>query len=169
MKTPLLVIGNKNYSSWSLRGWLVLRKSGVNFRELRLPLDTPRFAEQVGAWSPTRRVPVLQNGEIQIWDSLAIAEYANEQWAAGLLWPEDIDNRAHARALAAEMHSGFPVLRAAMPMDIRSTGLHVVFRFLSYGVSLPSVAGHYAHTVEQDFDVKEWVKAARAEKEVLLQ
>jgi len=212
MKTPILIIGNKNYSSWSLRGWLALRKAGVDFREHRLCLDTPEFTAQIGNYSPARRVPVLHDGELRVWDSLAIAEYANEKWADGRLWPTAVDDRGYARALAAEMHSGFPVLRAALPMDIRATGLQVaidpalqleidrilsiwcecrsrygaagpwlfgsfsitdalfapvVFRFLSYDVTLPQPAADYVRTVGQDHDIREWVEAAKAEKEVL--
>ena len=82
---PLLVIGNKNYSSWSLRPWLLLRHFGVAFDELRLNLDTPEFFEQIGRWSPTRSVPVLHDEGLVLPDSLAICEYANERWleAAG--------------------------------------------------------------------------------------
>ena len=114
-----LVIGNKNYSSWSLRPWLLLRHFGVSFDEVRLPLDTPEFREQVGRWSPSRRVPVLHDGELAIWDSLAICEYANERWLAGEGWPADDAARAIARSASAEMHSGFTALRAQLPMNIR--------------------------------------------------
>ncbi len=120
MSKPLLVIGNKNYSSWSLRGWLALRKSGADFEELRLPLDTEEFAQRIGELSPTGRVPVLHDGELRIWDSLAIAEYANERWAGGSLLPADAPARAHARAVMAEMHAGFLELRARMPMNCRA-------------------------------------------------
>ncbi len=120
MSKPVLVIGNKNYSSWSLRGWLALRKAGADFEEEWLPLDTPEFAERIGRLSPTGRVPVLRDGELTVWDSLAIAEYANERWAAGRLLPENQQLRAQARAAMAEMHSGFPELRARMPMNCRA-------------------------------------------------
>ncbi|MCB1742003.1 MAG: glutathione S-transferase family protein [Gammaproteobacteria bacterium] len=122
---PILVIGNKNYSSWSLRGWLALRRSGVDFEERRLPLDTPAFAAEIGALSPTRRVPVLWDGDLCIWDSLAIAEYANERWADGRLLPADPALRGRARSLCAEMHSGFQALRGAMPMNCRALGRSV--------------------------------------------
>ncbi len=120
MSKPLLVIGNKNYSSWSLRGWLALTKAGADFDELRLPLDTEEFAQRIDELSPTGRVPVLHDGELRVWDSLAIAEYANERWAEGGLLPADRATRAHARAVMAEMHSGFPELRARMPMNCRA-------------------------------------------------
>lgn len=120
MSKPLLVIGNKNYSSWSLRGWLTLRKAGVDFEELRLPLDTKEFEERIVSLSPTGRVPVLHDGERVVWDSLAIAEYANERWADGSLLPADEGVRAQARAIMAEMHAGFSDLRARMPMNCRA-------------------------------------------------
>ena len=114
-----LVIGNKNYSSWSLRPWLLLRHAGVAFEEVRLPLDTPEFHARIGDWSPTGRVPVLHDNGQVVWDSLAICEYANERWLRGSGWPQGPGERAVARALAAEMHSGFPALRAQLPMNCR--------------------------------------------------
>lgn len=121
----LLVVGNRNYSSWSLRAWLALRNSGAEFEVLRLPLDTPEFQREIGHYSPSHRVPVLHHGGRVVWDSLAIAEYANETFAAGAMWPEDADARAHARAASCEMHAGFPALRAEMPMNCRAKGRHV--------------------------------------------
>lgn len=114
-----LVIGNKNYSSWSLRPWLLLRHHGVPFNELRLLLDTPEFHAQVARWSPSRRVPALHDGELVVWDSLAICEYANERWLDGKGWPADLALRALARCAAAEMHSGFGALRSQLPMNVR--------------------------------------------------
>ena len=115
-----LVIGNRNYSSWSLRAWLVLAKAGVSFEEILLPLDTPEFADEITQYSPSGRVPVLWDDGLCVWDSLAIAEYVNEQYAGGRLWPEDSTSRAMGRSLAAEMHSGFNALRNELPMNIRS-------------------------------------------------
>lgn len=125
MANPLLVIGNKNYSSWSLRGWLALRKAGVDFEEQRLPLDTPEFSRDICTLSPSRRVPALHDGDLCIWDSLAIGEYANERWAGGGLLPQDRAERARARAFMAEMHAGFSALRARMPMNCRAEGRRV--------------------------------------------
>ena len=119
---PLLVIGNKNYSSWSLRPWLALRKAGVDFEELRLPLDTPEFSARIGEYSPTGRVPLLRDGALHVWESLAICEYVNERWGEGRLLPADPGTRAWARALMSEMHAGFTALRAAMPMNCRAEG-----------------------------------------------
>lgn len=116
---PLLVIGNRNYSSWSLRPWLLLRHFGIGFNECRLPMDTPIFEREIGALSPTRKVPVLYDGDLVVWDSLAICEYANERWLGGQGWPAGIGDRARARAAAAEMHSGFAALRSQLPMSCR--------------------------------------------------
>jgi glutathione S-transferase len=120
MSQPVLVIGNKNYSSWSLRAWLVMRKTGVVFEERRLPLDTVVFADEIADYSPTSKVPVLWDEALCIWDSLAIAEYANERWANGKLWPQQPAARAQARAISAEMHAGFPLMRARLPMNCRA-------------------------------------------------
>jgi glutathione S-transferase len=114
-----LVIGNKNYSSWSLRPWLLLRHFGVPFDEVRLPLDTPEFQQRIPEFSPTGRVPVLHDGPRVVWDSLAICEYVNETFLAGRGWPAEPALRALARCAAAEMHSGFAALRAQLPMNCR--------------------------------------------------
>ena len=120
-----LVCGNRNYSSWSLRAWLCLRKAGLDPEVRVLPMDTPEFAARVEEVSPTRRVPVLWIGEECIWDSLAIAETINERFAGQSLWPEDGSKRALGRCLAAEMHSGFSALRNALPMNCRARGRSV--------------------------------------------
>jgi len=99
-----LVIGDKQLSSWSLRPWILLRHLDLPFEEVRLPLDTPRFHQEIGRWSPTGRVPVLLDGDLRIWDSIAICEYASEL-AGGAGWPEDSRLRAIARSVSAEMHS----------------------------------------------------------------
>jgi len=119
MSLPVLVIGNKNYSSWSLRPWLLLRHFGVEFREVRLLLDTPEFFAEIGRYSPSGKVPALQDGDLSIWDSLAICEYGNERWLDGRGWPGDMQARAMARTAAAEMHSGFTALRSQLPMNSR--------------------------------------------------
>lgn len=120
MTEPLvLVIGNKNYSSWSLRPWLLLRQMSVPFAEQRLLLDTPQFASDIAHWSPSRRVPALRHGELTIWDSLAICEYINETFLDHAGWPSDAAARAIARAVSAEMHSGFQALRSHLPMNCR--------------------------------------------------
>ncbi|MET0534805.1 MAG: glutathione S-transferase family protein [Steroidobacter sp.] len=115
-----LVIGNKNLSSWSLRPWLVLKHFGLQFDEIKLPLDTPEFHRDVVKYSPSRRVPALDDGSVRIWDSLAIAEYLNEK-VQGRAWPTDPAARALARAVSAEMHSGFAALRTHWPMKAVGT------------------------------------------------
>jgi glutathione S-transferase len=119
-----LVIGNKELSSWSLRPWLVLRHFGIEFREIRLPLDTPEFFAQIVRYSGALRVPVLLDGEAHIWDSLAIVEYLNEK-VGGRGWPADPLLRAHARSVSAEMHSGFQALRETWPMHANGSNPHV--------------------------------------------
>ena len=114
-----LVIGNKNYSSWSLRPWLLMRYFGIAFDEVRLPLDTPEFATGITRWSPSGRVPVLHRGDLVVWDSLAISEYVNETFLDGRGWPSDPAARAVARAVSAEMHSGFQALRDELPLNAR--------------------------------------------------
>ncbi len=121
-----LVIGNKNYSSWSLRPWLVMRHFGVPFEEVRLPLDTPEFERGVARWSPSGRVPVLHQGDLVVWDSLAIAEYVNETFLDGRAWPGDRAQRAVARAVSAEMHSGFQALRNQLPLNCRKRAKNFV-------------------------------------------
>ena len=95
-----LVIADKNLSSWSLRPWILLRHLGLPFQEVRLPLDTPQFRAEIGRWSPTGRVPVLLDGDLRVWDSIAICEYASEL-AGGAGWPTDPALRAIARAISA--------------------------------------------------------------------
>ena len=120
MEDLTLVIGNRNYSSWSLRAWLALAKCGVAFDTVLLPLDSDEFYQRIGEYSPTGCVPVLWHDGQCVWDSLAIGEYVNEHFAGGALWPEDAASRALGRCMAAEMHSGFTALRSAMPMNIRA-------------------------------------------------
>ena len=115
---PLLVIGSKNYSSWSLRPWLFLRKVGFEFQERVVRFDAPDYRAQIAAHSPSARLPLLIDGELKIWDSLAICEYAAESAQRG--FPRDLAARAVARSVAAEMHSGFQSLRNECPMNVRA-------------------------------------------------
>lgn len=113
-----LVIGNKNYSSWSLRPWLAMMQGGLQFKEIRIPLDTPDTYQQIRRYSPSGRVPVLLDGDLVIWESLAICEYIAENFAPQL-WPSDPKIKAVARSVSHEMHAGFMNLRMQMPMDCR--------------------------------------------------
>ena len=115
-----LIIGNKNYSSWSLRPWLVMRHLGLAFEETRIALHEPGTKALILQHSPSGRVPVLLDDGLTVWDSLAICEYLAERNRGAGLWPQDLAVRAQARSFAAEMHSGFAALRSNMPMDIRA-------------------------------------------------
>jgi glutathione S-transferase len=112
-----LIIGNKNYSSWSLRPWIGMTVAGIAFDEVLVPFGTEAFKQQVGAVSGTGRVPVLIDGDIKIWESLAILEYLAEKFPAAGLWPKDVAARAHARVVANEMHAGFQAMRNHLPVN----------------------------------------------------
>lgn len=116
-----LVIGNKTYSSWSLRPWLAMKMAGVVFEEVVVPLRRPETAADIARHAPAGRVPVLKHGARVIWESIAILEYLAEMLPNEHLWPLDVAARAHARAVSAEMHAGFQALRTNMPMDVRSS------------------------------------------------
>jgi glutathione S-transferase len=114
-----LVIGNTNYSTWSLRAWLAAKLSGLPFEDIVIDLDTPDFKERIGLHSPAGRVPVLVDGDVTVWDSLAIVEYLAEKAPGAGIFPADVAARATARSIMAEMHSGFGGLRNHWPMNIR--------------------------------------------------
>ena len=119
-----LFIGNKNYSSWSMRPWVLLTQAGIAFEEVMVRFDafTPdsQFKAALKPVSPTGKVPVLVDGDLVVWDTLAIAEYLAEKFSEKYLWPQDMALRARARSLCAEMHSGFTGLRSACPMNIEA-------------------------------------------------
>jgi glutathione S-transferase len=124
MSRPVLVIGNKNYSSWSLRPWLLLKTKGIAFDEVRVPLYQRQSKAAIQAHAPAGRaqygkVPILKDGDLTVWDSLAICEYVAERFPDRACWPEDPRDRAGARAISAEMHAGFRTLRTQMPMNCR--------------------------------------------------
>lgn len=115
-----LVIGNRNYSSWSMRPWLAMKANGLAFEEEVIPLDTDDFAPAIARYNAAGRVPLLVDGETVVWDSLAIVEHLAERFPKGRhWWPAAGFLRAHARAAVAEMHSGFSHLRTSMPMDLK--------------------------------------------------
>lgn len=120
-----LLIGQKNNSTWSLRAWLALRQTGADFHEEVAPLNSLAGRFVVANRSPTRLVPVLIHGDFLVWDSLAIIEYLAELYQSKGLWPDLANERAQARSICAEMHSGFPAIRSAMPMDIQADAQEV--------------------------------------------
>lgn len=120
-----LVIANKNYSSWSMRPWVLMRQAGIAFEEVMLPFDdfapTSAFKQGVLALSPAGKVPILRDGDLIVWDSLAIAETLAERFPDKALWPADPSARARARSICAEMHAGFTALRTHCPMNIEAS------------------------------------------------
>jgi len=119
-----LVIGNRNYSSWSLRPWLAIKQAGLPFEEISIRLEGTGAKAEIYKYSPSGKVPCLIDGETRVWESLAICEYLAEH--APSLWPSDAKARAEARAISAEMHAGFGALRRSMPMEIHASKPHVV-------------------------------------------
>jgi glutathione S-transferase len=115
---PTLVIANKCYSSWSLRPWILLKQLGIPFEEILIPLGQPDTSARIRDHSPAGRVPILKDGEITIWDTLAIVEYVAERWPDAQVWPQERGARALARSISAEMHSGFQALRNGCPMNL---------------------------------------------------
>src|SRR5512132_1790676 len=116
-----LVIGNKNYSSWSLRPWLAMKMAGVAFAEVVIPLRRDATATEIARHSPGGKVPALRHGELVVWESIAILEFIAEAFPEARLWPRQREARAVARAVSAEMHAGFVALRTHMPMNIRGS------------------------------------------------
>ena len=121
MAALTLVIGNKNYSSWSMRPWVLMKQLGIPFEEKMLRFHSSQWNAEIERWSPSRLVPVLWNGDHAVWDTLAIAEALHELFPDRGVWPRDAAARAFARSASAEMHSGYRDLRGAMPMNIRSS------------------------------------------------
>jgi glutathione S-transferase len=120
-----LIIGNKNYSSWSLRPWLLLSFYKVEFDEIRLPLFIDNFEEKLKTHTGAGFVPVLEDGDLTVWDSLAICEYISEKYLSDTGWPSDPSARAEARSCSSEMHSGFFNIRNNMPMNVRAINRHI--------------------------------------------
>jgi glutathione S-transferase len=116
-----IYIANKNYSSWSLRGWLALKQTGAPFTEVLIPLREATTRAEILRHSPSGRLPALRHGDFTVWDSLAIGEYLADIFPDKRLWPEEREARALARAVSAEMHSGFAALRTHLPMNMRSS------------------------------------------------
>ncbi len=127
MREFTIVIGNKNYSSWSLRGWLAVKHAGIDFEEIKIDLYTPESKAELLKHSPTGMVPLLKHGDIRVWDSLAIIDYCARLAPKKFWWPEDNAAFAHARSIASEMHAGFFALRNHAPMNLsaRFSGLEL--------------------------------------------
>ena len=130
-----LYIGNKNYSSWSMRPWVLLTQAGIPFDEVKLRFDAfaaeSKFKTELARISPAGRVPVLVDADLVVWDTLAIAEYVAERFPEQRLWPQDTKARARARSVCAEMHSGFGALRSHFPMNIEAALPEVGVRVLA--------------------------------------
>jgi glutathione S-transferase len=122
MSALTLVIGNKNYSSWSMRPWILMKATSIHFEEIMVPLkrESGESRERILPYSPTGKVPALMDGPVKVWESLAICEYLAEAFPEKELWPQDPVARALARSVSSEMHAGFSALRTHMPMDCRS-------------------------------------------------
>jgi glutathione S-transferase len=129
MSALKLYIGNKNYSSWSMRPWVLLRQAGIPFEEVMVKFDSfdasSEFKRVIGAVNPNGKVPVLTDDGFVVWDTLAIAEYVAEKFPEKQLWPQDAKKRARARSVCAEMHAGFSALRSHCPMNIEASLAHI--------------------------------------------
>ncbi len=214
MARMTIVIGNKNYSSWSLRGWIALKHTGAAFDEVGVLLRRPTTRAEILRHSPAGKVPVLHDSGVTVCESLAVCEYLAEKFPAARLWPEDMGARARARAVSAEMHAGFADLRRDMPMNCRAhlpgkgatlaaltdiarieaiwnecRGRHgaegdflfghfpiadalfapVASRFATYDPDLGSVAKAYVEAIHALSAMQEWIEAARAEPEQLVE
>ena len=147
-----LYIGNKNYSSWSLRPWLLMRHAGIAFEEVKLRLSfegDSLFKQALAKVAPTGKVPVLVDDGFAVWDTLAIAEYLAEKFPAKALWPADPQARARARSLCAEMHSGFAALRSHCPMNIEAELPEVGVRLMNDEPAVGQDLARVAHMWQQ--------------------
>jgi len=140
-----LVIANKNYSSWSLRPWLLMTEFGLDFELRQESLAGDDLKERLRQYSPSCKVPVLIDGDLTVWDSLAICEYISERYLGGDGWPMAVDSGAHARAICAEMHSGF----------------------MTYDAELSKTAQGYMNSILNNSGVKDWMAAADRETEII--
>ena len=144
-----LYIGNKNYSSWSMRPWVALRQFGIPFEEVMLRFDdmepTSPFKTRLAQVSPAGPVPVLVDDGFAVWDTLAIAEYLAEKFPEHALWPRDSKRRAHARSLCAEMHGGFSALRNACPMNIEASMPEIGQRVLAEDAAMRADLARLVH------------------------
>lgn len=210
--TAILTLSSKNYSSWSMRGWLLCKLAGLDVEEQMVPVDADTRAELL-LLSPSVRVPRLTDGEVSVWDTLAIGGYLNERFPDAGMYPADLAMRAHCRAISGEIHSGFYNLRSALPMNLRvrhesfkvfsgakpdieriieiweecltryagpflfgatptvadAMFAPVATRFVTYNVALPALAAQYRDTVLAWGPVREWIAAALAEPDEMIE
>ncbi|RZF66073.1 glutathione S-transferase [Sphingomonas populi] len=210
--TAILTLSSKNYSSWSMRGWLLCKLAGLEVEEQMVPVDADTRAELL-LLSPSVRVPRLTDGEVSVWDTLAIGGYLNERFPDAGMYPADLAMRAHCRAISGEIHSGFYNLRSALPMNLRvrhesfkvfsgakpdieriieiweecltryggpflfgatptvadAMFAPVATRFVTYNVALPALAAQYRDTVLAWEPVQEWIAAALAEPDEMIE
>jgi len=185
-----LIIGNKNYSSWSLRGWLACKQSGLAFEEITVPIYGEEWDEEkkTDELAPSSgKVPILWDGDCVVWDSLAIIDFLADRVGRDRFWPREETARGMARSMVAEMHSSYFALRRQLPMNVRKRveGLEVspggpflfgafsaadiiyapvVSRFISYGVPVPGFAVAYMQAVWEHEWMQNWIHAAEAEE-----
>ncbi len=150
-----LIIGNKNYSTWSLRPWLLLSAFNVEFEEIQESLAEEGIKERFEQYSPAGKVPVLIDGELTVWDSLAICEYVSEQYLQGKGWPRDRVKRAEARTISAEMHSSFMALRNEMPMNCRA--IRKLEPSLAAKGDIARIDSIWSHYTEQNSSLGPWL------------
>ncbi|MCD6186667.1 MAG: glutathione S-transferase family protein [Desulfuromusa sp.] len=150
-----LVIGNKNYSSWSLRPWLLLSAFNLEFTEIQESLAEEGIKERFEQYSPSGKVPVLLDQDLIVWDSLAICEYISEKYLQGQGWPEDLNRRAEARAVCAEMHSSFTALRNEMPMNCRAT--RTLELSTAAKVDISQIDSIWSHYTEKNSHIGPWL------------
>ena len=167
-----LYIGNKNYSSWSLRPWLLMRQAGIAFEEVPLRFDSfeagSQFKQSLAGISPTGKVPVLVDGPLAVWDTLAIVETLAERYPDKGVWPQDAPARAQARSVCAEMHSGFGALRSACPMNIEAHLPDVgalCMRLQTYALPVPAHIAAYVERICALPAMKEWIAGALDEQD----
>src|SRR5689334_13918162 len=178
-----LYIGNKNYSSWSMRPWVLMKQAGIEFDEVKVRFDSfapsSTFKREILRVNPIGRVPVLVDGDLVVWDTLAIAEYLAEQFPEKRLWPADRKARARARSVSAEMHSGFGALRSELlethggPMLFGEFSIAdaffapVAMRLRTYRAPVPPIVAAYIGRVAEAPGIAAWIADALAEKDFL--
>ena len=160
-----LAIGTKAYSSWSLRPWILLKAHNIAFEEDLIPLDTPEFRPRVNAYNAGSTVPILVDGDVTVWESLAIMEYVADRFPQKAIWPKDIKARAFARVIANEMHEGPFLFGAFTAADAMYTPL--VSRFQTYSIKVDPVIRSYMDAIFNHPAFVEWQKAAMENTQIV--